>query len=267
MIDAYLDFLRSGGASENTIYLRRVQLLRLEREVGSLVEATAEDLVRFLARRGWARETRRSHRSAVASFYRWAFESGLVERNPATSLPRVKPVPPHVRPVDESVFLAVLAIADPRERLMLRLAGECGLRRGEVAAVHCRDMYADLLGWSLVVHGKGGRDRIVPLPDSLAVEMRASFARTGHGWLFPSSRTNTHVGAVWVGKIVRGLLPEGVTMHQLRHRFATVAYRESSDILAVQKLLGHATPTTTQRYVALPDERLRKVASYAELGH
>src|SRR5690606_22561104 len=76
---------------------------------------------------------------------------------------------------------AALLAAPPRETLMLRLAAEMGLRRGEVAQVHTDDVLDDLIGWSLVVHGKGGRDRVVPMPGTLA---RAIQDRP-RGYLFP----------------------------------------------------------------------------------
>ena len=136
---------------------------------------------------------------------------------------------------------------------MLRLAAEAGLRRAEVAGVHTRDVVEDLGGWSLWVHGKGGRDRLVPLSRSLAVELRGHVER---GYVFPGA-VGGHLSPRWVGRIVAELLPGEVTMHQLRHRFATRAYGVDRDTFTVQQLLGHASPDTTRRYVAVPDERLR----------
>lgn len=143
--------------------------------------------------------------------------------------------------------------ARPRERLMLRLAAECGLRRAEIAGIHSRDLVDDLLGWSLVVHGKGDRDRVVPLPVAIALELRAQ----PEGWVFPGD-DDGHLSPRWVGRVTARLLPEGWTLHTLRHRFATRAYAVDRDLLTVQTLLGHASPVTTRRYVALPDDALRR---------
>lgn len=65
-------------------------------------------------------------------------------------------------------MLAALRKATDGERLMLRLGAECGLRRFEIAKVHSRDVMRDLVGWSLVVVGKGDKQRIVPIGDDLA---------------------------------------------------------------------------------------------------
>lgn len=56
-------------------------------------------------------------------------------------------------------------------------------------------------------------------------------------------------------------LPDGVTGHALRHRFATKAYAVNRDLFAVQQLLGHASPNTTQAYVKVPEESLRQLVN------
>jgi integrase len=137
---------------------------------------------------------------------------------------------------------------------MLRLAAELGLRRAEVAQVHSRDLLDDLGGTSLLVHGKGSRERIMPLPGSLAADLRA----LPFGYAFPGA-DDGHLSPRWVGKIVGRLLPEGYTMHSLRHRFGTRAYALSKDMFTVQELLGHASPSTTRTYVLLEDSAKRGV--------
>lgn len=141
-----------------------------------------------------------------------------------------------------------------RERLMLRLAAEVGLRRAEVAQVHSHDLIEDLGGWSLIVHGKGSRERTMPLPTSIAAELRI----LPSGFAFPGS-DNGHLSPRWVGRIVGRLLPEPYTMHSLRHRFGTRAYALSRDMFTVQELLGHASPVTTRTYVLLDDHSKRAV--------
>jgi integrase/recombinase XerC len=143
--------------------------------------------------------------------------------------------------------------ATPREQLMLRLAAEMGLRRAEVAVIHSRDIFEDMGGHSLTVHGKGGKERDVPLPPGLASQIRAE----GTGYLFPGDDAG-HLSPRWVGKLVTLLLPDELTMHTLRHRFATRAYAVDKDVFVVQELLGHASPATTRRYVLVPRDGLRR---------
>lgn len=256
-IDEWLVSLRAAGQPETTIRVRRQQLSQLatSEHVPDPWAATLDDLLAYLGAQRWAAETRHAHRSALRGFYSWAKRRGHVGVDPALELPRVRRTPPRARPLPEDHALAALAAADERQALMVRLAGEHGLRRAEIAVVHTRDVQADLLGYSLCVHGKGGRTRMVPLDDDVA----AVILDAG-GYAFPG-QIDGHLSPAWVGKLVQRLLPQGWTTHTLRHRFATRAYAESADVFGVQELLGHASPATTLRYVQLPDDTARRIRS------
>lgn len=125
---------------------------------------------------------------------------------------------------------------------------------------------------------KGGRVRVVPLADRFARSLRAERARrlrgiVGTGWryapdpsspyVFPGARGVAHMHPETVGAVLKRLLGDQWTGHTLRHRFATAAYAGTRDLRAVQELLGHASPVTTQRYVAISDDALRAAAMAA----
>lgn len=252
-VEAWRVALRAAGRAETTIGTRTDHVLRCGRALGgSPWEVTGAALVQWAGSQDWARETRRSVRASLVVFFRWGVETGRMGASPALALPVVTPGAPRPRPAPESAYRAALGAAEPRVRLILRLAAEVGLRRAEIAAIHSRDLVDDLLGWSLVVHGKGGRERVVPLPTPLALELRAG----GDGWVFPGA-DHGHLSPRWVGKLATRVMPEGWTIHTLRHRFATRAYGLDRDLLVVQTLLGHASPVTTRRYVAIGEDRLR----------
>jgi integrase len=146
--------------------------------------------------------------------------------------------------------------------MMVRLATELGMRRAEVAQVHARDLVEDLDGWSLVVHGKGARDRLMPMPAALAAAVRTYASEQG-GWLFPG-RNDGHLSPRWVGKLVGRAMPEGWTMHKLRHRAAVRVHEAGGRDLAVtQDFLGHASPATTRVYLPRDDARLREAVEAA----
>ncbi|MGJ3509476.1 tyrosine-type recombinase/integrase [Enemella sp. A6] len=127
------------------------------------------------------------------------------------------------------------------------------MRRGEVAQVHPEnDLVHDLIGWSLVVHGKGSRKRVLPLPDDLARILR----NAPPGYLFPSPRGG-HLTPHWVGTLVSRALADGTTMHQLRHLCATEVHEQTHDVRLVQVMLGHSSLATTQRYLAVDDRQMR----------
>ena len=219
---------------------------------------TGDQLVDWFQAQAWAVETRRGRRTTFRVFYAWAVEAGYVAVSPAAALPKVRPARPRPHPASDEAYRIALAAAGARERLMLRLSAELGLRRAEVAQVHSRDLVRDLDGWSLLVHGKGGRDRMLPMPARLARDLRALPA----GWVFPGD-DGGHLSPRWVGTLVARLLPDGVTMHALRHRFATRTYEVERDMFVVQDLLGHASPVTTRAYVLVEHARMRATVEAA----
>ena len=252
-LDSWTLWLRAAGRPSTTIQLRTYHVERVFGDLGVdpwVVET--EELVVYLAEQDWAAETRRSYRASLRSFYAWAQATGRRADSPAHLLPVVKVPRALPRPTPEAIYRSALRAAGLRERLMLELAAVCGLRRGEIARVRREDVVDDLLGRSLMVKGKGGHVRAVPLPPGLAAQILDQAA----GWIFASPRGGPLTPA-HVGKLVSQLLPEGWTCHTLRHRCATVAYHASRDLRAVQELLGHAKPETTAVYTLVPEESVR----------
>jgi integrase len=109
----------------------------------------------------------------------------------------------------------------------------------------------------LVVHGKGGKERIVPISDHLAYIIRGL-----DGWLFPNG-AGGHLTADRVGRPIARALPGDWTAHTLRHRYATRAFRDSRNLRAVQTLLGHSSLITTECYIAIEDDEVRAAAACA----
>jgi integrase/recombinase XerC len=246
------------GIRQTTVDLRRYQLGRIARDLGEpspwLVTPAALALWAASVTH-WAANTRRSYRTTVRGFYRWGMDAGYLTASPALGLPTVRPSTPNPRPAPDRVYRPALEAATPREALMLRLMADHGLRRGEVAVIHSRDLFEDLTGCSLVVHGKGGKERMVPLLDDVAAQLR----RMPPGYAFPG-RDAGHLSPRWVGRLVSRLLADEWTGHKLRHRAATRWWEASEhDLLTVGELLGHADPRTTKIYVRVSDARLRAV--------
>lgn len=152
---------------------------------------------------------------------------------------------------------------------MVRLAGEAGLRRAEIAQVHRNDVIWDGDGWSLIVNGKGGKQRVVPINTSLAEQIQRGPSwlgdHVGGGYLFPSidrwgNVVADHLTADRVGRLISDLMPDGWSAHKLRHRYATRGFAGTKNLRAVQEALGHASVATTQRYTAVSSPEVREVA-------
>lgn len=258
-VGAWLVSLRAAGRPYTTIRLRSYQLSRLARDVAPAGpwELSGDELVQWIGSQGWSNDTMASFRSAVRTFYRWATQTGRAKRSPARLLPHVRPAGPNPKPVPNIIYHEALARADDRVRMMLRLAAELGMRCAEVACSASDDLERDLLGWSMVVHGKGGKIRTVPVPAELERAIRARVAVIGPGWLFPS-REGGHLCPARVGRLVAEALPGGWTMHKLRHRFATALHEAvAGDLLIVREALGHESLETTRRYVRASSAKLR----------
>jgi len=249
-VERWCSTMRASGLSSDTVYLRRAHVAQLARAVMIAPDEVAlDDVLVWLGTQHWSRETRRSRRSSLRQFF-----ASIGRHDVAAGLPRVKPTEPLPRPIPERELQVGLERADERTRLMLRMAAEAGMRRGEIAASHCLDVTRGRDGHEILVHGKGGKERLVPISDALAATIRL---RAGGDWVFPGGTTAGHVSAAWVGKLATRALPAPWTLHKLRHRFATAVHDEVGDLVVVQQLLGHASLATTQRYVAVNRARLR----------
>ena len=243
------------GRPETTRTTRRQELSRFARRNAETDpwQITPADLLAYIsADADLAPETRRARRGTLRAFYSWAQLAGHVSTSPAALLPEVSTPRPLPRPIPDDALADALDVADNRRRLILRLAAEVGLRRAEIAACHTRDLRERAGRVALLVHGKGARERIVPVPEHLGRYLLT----LPDGYLFPSKDGTGHLSPRYVGKLAAEVLPPTHTLHTLRHRFATNIYRASRDLYAVQRLLGHGSPTVTQRYVGLDVDEL-----------
>lgn len=253
-IEGWTDTLKAAGLSAQTIKSRRYKMAHLAALLmpSGPKDVTTEQIVQVFARQQWKPETRKAYRNTISSFFRWLHKSGRRADDPSLDVPRVKKPHAHPRPCPDRYITTAMEKATSSEKLMIRLGAECGLRRGEIARVHSDDVVADSAGRSLIVRGKGDKQRIVPLPDDLA-----DIIMDARGYLFPG-RFVGHVEESYIGDHISHLLPDGYAAHTLRHRFATTAYAATHDLFVVAELLGHESVETTEHYVAMPDGRLRE---------
>ena len=260
-INGWTDTLRAAGLSAQTIKSRRYKMVHLATLLmpSGPEDVTTEQIVQAFVRQQWKPETRKAYRNTISSFFRWLHKSGRRSDDPSLDVPRVKKPHAHPRPCPDRYIAAAMKMATTSERLMIRLGAECGLRRGEIARVHSDDVVADSAGRSLIVRGKGDKQRIVPLPDDLA-----GIIMDARGYLFPG-RFGGHVEESYIGDHISRLLPDGYAAHTLRHRFATTAYAATHDLFVVAELLGHESVETTEHYVAMPDGRLREAMAAVRL--
>jgi integrase len=253
------------GFPESTLRSRVDHVRRAARALrGDPVTVHSSDILAWVGVQSWARETRRGVYASLRGFFGFLVRQGVISDDPSAALPSIRPEEPNPNPIPDATFLDALRRSDDRTELILRLAGEAGMRRGEIAVISEHDLCRTSEGWNLTVHGKGRKDRTVPISDVLAWRLRRRFESGSH-WAFPGN-ANGHLSAKWVGKLAARVIPEPWRLHSCRHRFASASYDADSDLLAVQILLGHSSPTTTRRYIKVADPRLRKAALAAAVA-
>lgn len=260
-ISSWLIWLSASGAPLTTQRLRRghIRMVAHRSSTRGPAELTLAMLVMICSAEDWSREHRRGVRRSIISFLEWAQREKLVPANVGNGLPRVPSGPPNPRPYPDRLWRQLLVVAGGRERMMIRLAGEMGMRRAEVAVCRREDLTEDLTGYHLLIHGKGGKQRLVPMPDKLAEDFM-DFCPGGY--LFPGN-DNGHLSPMAVGKLVADLMPQGWSMHKLRHRFASRSLSRTDDLLTLRDALGHTSVATTQIYTKPAEGKLRRLMEAA----
>lgn len=263
-------WLRASERSETTVRLREYHVRRYLNGVPAETDPLdLEWLVAYLANPRWKAATRRSARTSLRIWTTWLHRTGRIIADPLALIPPARSPKPLPRPCPDPIIRKALFASDTRVQAMITLAAEAGLRRAEIAVVARPDLIAERDGASLIVHGKGRRERTVPLTATAGAAVRRQFDQVPPdiAWLFPSRGryADTHLQPVRVGELVNEALPGHWSAHTLRHRFATEAYRTSHDLLLVQTLMGHSKPETTAIYVGLDTAQARSVVDCISL--
>jgi integrase/recombinase XerD len=286
LIELFLDMLAAErGASANTLDAYRRDLADFSAGA-SVAEADSDTLRAYLgqlAKRGLAPASVARRLSAIRQLYRFLYSEGHRSDDPAAviegpkrgrSLPKVL----SVKQVDNLLAKAregMKAEAKP-ERLraarlncLLEVLYATGLRVSELVALPEAAARRDQR--MLVIRGKGGRERLVPLNDVAKrtmtdyLALRAEAKLDKSKWLFPSFGESGHLSRQHFARELKalggaaGLKVSQVSPHVLRHAFASHLLQNGADLRVVQTLLGHADISTTQIYTHVLEERLKSL--------
>lgn len=241
LIQAFAAHQLARGFSLRTID-RRIWSLGLLAVMAPFAEHTPASIERFLSR--WpSAQSRYSIRSDCHQFYKWAIRRGHLDYDPTLEvdpprLPRRAPTP--VSPVDLRELLRVAATRD--QLVAISLAAFAGLRVSEIAALEMVDV--DREARILVVrNGKGGRDDVLPLADELAAVLPDNGPAVSYA---TGAAVSDAIRRVYRRAGVRARRP-----HDLRASFGTAAARRAQgNMRLVQRLMRHASVTSTERYVS-----------------
>jgi site-specific recombinase XerD len=166
----------------------------------------------------------------------------------------------------EEVLRLFAALPDNHYRTLIRTAYACGLRISEVVRLRVADIDSPR-GVLLIRQGKGQKDRLVPLSPALLDELRRYWWRYRPvDWLFPGRKRGGHLNVTALqrrfARIVRPLgFRKPVSMHTLRHSYATHLLEAGVDVVTLQRLLGHRDLSTTARYLHVSTQHLQRAPS------
>ncbi|WP_308192069.1 site-specific tyrosine recombinase XerD [Gordonia zhenghanii] len=295
LVDAYMDHLTvERGSAANTIASYRRDLLRYRgflarrgvTDLRDVDEAAVRDFLVALRRGDPDNDLPALADSSVArtliaarGFHKFAAAEGVVDDDVAHA---VRPPTPAQRlpkslPVDD--VLAILEAASVpegpralRDRALLELLYSCGARISEVTALDVDDI--DVEHRAVVLRGKGGKERIVPVGrpalsalDAYLVRGRPALVKKGIPALFLNIRggrlSRQSAWQVLVDAAERAGIDKDVSPHTLRHSFATHLLDGGADVRVVQELLGHSSVTTTQVYTMVTVNTMREVYATA----
>ncbi len=252
-------------------------------DLATLTRSAVEDYLIFCDSIGLSKATRARRLSAIRQLFRFAFEEGWRGDNPALRI--AGPGKPQRLPqtLTEAEVSALLAAArthgrTPAERLrataLMELLYATGLRVTELVSLPQAALRGDPR--MILVRGKGGKERLVPLSapakaaaaawladlDTQADVLRASGKPVPKA-LFPANSAAGHLTRQQAFLLLKalavkaGVSPAKVTPHTLRHAFATHLLAHGADLRVIQTLLGHADVATTEIYTHVLDEHLK----------
>jgi integrase/recombinase XerD len=274
-VEAFLEMLAAErGAARNTLSSYAADLGdagRFAAQRGATLATASADTLRAyleeLAAAGLSERTAARRLSALRQFFAFLVREGIRDGDPTEQLdsPRLPQSLPKY--LSEAEVDALLAASDRapeaqagRMRAALEILYATGLRVSELLALPRAALAGDAA--LLLVRGKGGRERVVPLSDAARSAARPLLGTKGK-WLFPGRDGNkalTRQGFALALKQVAleaGLDPARVSPHVLRHSFASHMLARGADLRSLQLLLGHADIGTTQIYTHVLAERLR----------
>ncbi|QDC09643.1 tyrosine recombinase [Oceanicola sp. D3] len=254
-------------------------------QMASADRAVIEDYLVDCEAQGLAKSTRARRLSAIKQLYRFAFEEGMRADNPALQIKgpgRSKALPKTLSPEEVERLLAAApetGRGDDRLRnaCLMQLLYATGMRVSELVSLPIQAARGDPR--MLLVRGKGGKERMVPLSPPAraalstwlqALDTSQEQAKQERGvvpsrFLFPSTSKEGHLtrhrfyALIKEIAVVAGVSPAKVTPHRLRHAFATHLLAGGADLRSIQVLLGHADISTTEIYTHVLEERLKEL--------
>ena len=269
-IDIFLEALSAEkGRSTKTLSAYESDLRLADSAIsGGLMGATQNALQEYLSSLPDKASSIARKASALRGFYKFLMLEKIITTNPSTNLelPRRERTLPKFLSISERDLLISSAgdiKTSIRLRAMIELLYASGLRVSEL----CELPMTGILGDKLLIHGKGAKERIVPMHDGAIDALNRWLSARGDiesKYVFPSNGKSGHITRDGFFKILKkcavlsGIEPARVTPHVLRHSFASHLLSGGANLRAIQTMLGHEDISTTQIYTHVMPEKLKE---------
>ncbi len=288
-LDLFLEMLSAEkGSSKNTLMAYQKDLKNFFEKTGHKAEAiNYEDLQTYLVSltdQGFQQSTLSRKKSCLRQYFLFLQKEGIRTDNPAKLLKVSKiqrPLPKVLSAEDMMHFLDFLSKQTTMEGIrlyaMVELLYGTGLRVSELVTLPLKSITNDLegekLNTALIIKGKGGKERLLPLNDITLKALKAYLPYRslylkksplkGEIYFFPSSSKDGHVTRQRFAQLLKeyatlaGLRGADLSPHTIRHAFATHLLQNGANLMVIQKLLGHQDISTTQIYTHVQPEHLK----------
>ena len=278
-IDIFLESMAAEkGRSQKTLEAYASDLNHAQNAIGDLLNATNEDIQKYLAHLPDKPSSVSRKASALRTFYKFLMLEKIISKNPTNNLElpkRGRALPKYLSP--KEIELLISSSGDiktsVRLRCMIELLYASGLRVSEL----CELPMSANLGDKLLIHGKGAKERLVPMHEGAQHALHKWLEMRGDNdskYVFPTSSKTGHITRDGFFKILKkcavlaGIDPNRVSPHVLRHSFASHLLAGGANLRVIQTMLGHEDISTTQIYTHVLPEKLRDTVESAHpLAH
>ena len=268
-VDQFKHWLQSKRYSESSVatYIDSIQIFLRYYADKSLNEITNDDLIVFNNNYILANHFSASYQNQVVNAVKLFFRSvegkqlhpELVHRPK-----REKPLPNVLS--KEEIKLILNALRNIKHKAMLSLIYSCGLRRSELLNLKLADIDSRR-GLIIIRLAKGKKDRIVPLSEKILELLRAYYlAYKPKEWLFEGQGTGDQysensLANVLKQALIKSNIQKPVTLHWLRHSYATHLLENGTDLRYIQEILGHSSSRTTEIYTHVSNKSIQRISS------
>lgn len=276
--DAFLAYLKGINRSKHTVDAYGRDLTQFgtfaeQKGVSSLLDISPDHVSTWLTHlegENISGSSRARKFQALSSFFRYLITAERLTRNPVKDLPAPEAgqTEPRVLTKTEVKALQGLAQSDVRNAAIVELLLQTGLRVGELVTLTVDDVtFAEqnTVGHIHIRSGKGNRDRFVSLNSRAEKALKRYLKvrpKSQHKELFLSKRGAKPLYSADVRAMVHKLYEEGdihdATVHTLRHTFCTLHAAAGTNLVVIQRAAGHASLTTTQRYLHLVEQMMQE---------